>query len=577
VFDLPSLWDVIVLVALVIAVAPWFGEYLGKIYLNRPLPGDTLLTPVERAIYRLLGTSPRRTMRAGEYFLAVLILNAAVAAFLFLWFYLQASLPFNATGAPGMSWSLALHSSASFTTNTDFTHFTNESQLSLGSLLVAWPLALFTSAATGLAVAAAMIRGFIQRDGTIGNFYVDMVRTITRLLLPLAFVFAVILVLLGVPQTFTNYVTAHPLTGGTQTIYLGPVASYTSITLLGTNGGGFYSANGASPFANPSAVSNLFEVFVMMLIPFSTPFAFGQIVRKRSEAWPYMGTILIVFAVALGLLIAYQAASNPALANVPGLGPQIGGYPVGQETRFSLPEASLFQVVSVYSNVGANNMMIGALSPVGQLVMLFGMFTQSTPGGEGTGFGTLLLFAVLGIFVGGLMVGRTPEYLGKKVGTAQVKWAALALLIHPAAILVPFVVAVVGGQVEVASGSIPASAHVFTSVLYEFTSESANNGSALSSFNTTIGTPASFNDTTVFFNVAGALVMLIGRFVPIWAMLKVGGLFSEQSVLPAGPGTLRTASATFTIYITLFLIIVTVLLFLPVIALGPLGQIVGGV
>ena len=576
-FDLPSLWDVVVLIGLVLAIAPWFGEYLGKIYLNRPLPGDTILNPVERAIYRLLGTSPRRTMRTGEYFLSVVLLNGAVALFLFLWFYFQASLPLDATGAPGMSWSLAFHSATSFTTNTDFTHFTNESQLTLGSLVIAWPLALFTSAATGLAVAAAMIRGFVQRDGTIGNFYVDMVRTITRLLLPLSLAFAVVLVLLGVPQTFVNYVTAHPITGGTQTIYLGPVASYTAITLLGTNGGGFYSANAASPFANPTAVSNLFEVFVMMLIPFSTPFAFGQIVRRRAEAWPYMGTILIVFAIALGLFIAYQAASNPALVGVSGIGPQVNGYPVGQETRFSLPEASLFQVVSVYSNVGANSMQIGALTPVSQLVLLFGMFTQSTPGGEGTGFGTLLLFAVLGIFVGGLMVGRTPEYLGKKVGTAQVKWAALALLIHPAAILVPFVVAVVGGQVEIASGSIPASAHVFTSVLYEFTSESANNGSALSAFNTSIGTPASFNDTTVFFNVAGGIVMLVGRFVPIWAMLKVGGLFSEQPILPAGHGTLRTASATFTLYITLFLIIVSVLLFLPVIALGPLGQILGGV
>jgi K+-transporting ATPase ATPase A chain len=281
-----------------------------------------------------------------------------------------------------------------------------------------------------------------------------------------------------------------------------------------------------------------------------------------------MGTILIVFAVALGVFIAYQAATNPALVNVTSLGTQTGGYPVGQETRFSLPEASLFQVVSVYSNVGANNMMIGALSPIAQLVLLFGMFTQSTPGGEGTGFGTLLLFAVLGIFVGGLMVGRTPEYLGKKVSTGQVRWSALALLIHPASILIPFVIAVAGGFVVVDTGTLASSAHTFTAVLYEFTSESANNGSALSS--------NYINDGTPFFNVAGALIMLVGRFVPIWAMLMVGGKFAEQETLPPGPGTLRTASATFTLYITLFLIIVSVLLFLPVIALGPLAQIVGG-
>jgi K+-transporting ATPase ATPase A chain len=568
VFDLQSLWDVILLIALVIAVAPFFGAYLGRVYMDRPLFGDVILNPIEFAVYRVLGTSPRRSMRAGEYMVALLIVNAGVFAFLYIFFAFQNALPLDATAAPNMSWTLAFHSAASFTTNTDFTHFTNESQMSLGSLVIAWPLALFCSAATGLSVAAAMIRGFIRKDGTLGNFYVDMVRSVTRILLPLAFVFAIILVLMGVPETFTNYVIAHPLTGGTQEIYLGPVASFQAVSLLGTNGGGFYSANMASPLANPSAVSNLFGVFIMMLIPFSTPFAFSQIIRRRGEAWPYVGTILIVFSVALGLFIAYQAATNPALANITSLGAQTGGYPVGQETRFSLPEASLFQVVSVYSNVGANNMMIGALSPIGQLVLLFGMFTQSTPGGEGTGFGTLLLFAVLGIFVGGLMVGRTPEYLGKKVSTGQVRWSALALLVHPASILIPFVVAVAGGFVVVDTGSLASSAHTFTAVLYEFTSESANNGSALSS--------NYINDATPFFNLTGALIMLVGRFVPIWAMLMVGGKFAEQDTRPPGPGTLRTASATFTIYITLFLVIVSVLLFLPVIALGPLAQIVGG-
>jgi len=566
VFEVQSLWDVILLLIVILAAAPFFGSYLGKVYMDRPIFGDFLITPVENAVYRLLGTSPRKSMRATEYFVALLLVNLGIWGFLYLFFLYQNLLPMDATGAPGMAWDLAFHSASSFVTNTDFTHFTNETQMSLGSLVIAWPLALFGSAATGLCVAAATIRGFVRKDGTVGNYYVDMTRTLTRILLPLSILFAVLLVVMGSPQTYTNLVIAHPITGGQQEIILGPVASYQAISLLGTNGGGFYSANAAMPFANPSAVSNLFLVFVMMLIPFSTPFAFGQIIRKRGEAWPYMGTILIVFCFALGLFIAYQAATNPTLAGLAFLGPQTNGYPVGQETRFSLPEASLFQVTSVYSNVGANNMMIGALSPVAQLVLLFGMFTQSTPGGEGTGFGTLLLFAVLGIFVGGLMVGRTPEYLGKKITTRHVRWAALALLIHPTAILIPFVVAVTGHFVSTATGSIPASAHLFTSVLYEFTSESANNGSALAD--------AQFNDATVFFNIAGAVVMLVGRFVPIWAMLMIGGLFSEQDVLPPGPGTLRTASLTFTIYITLFLIIVSVLLFLPVIALGPLAQII---
>jgi len=567
-FDVRSLWDIILVLGLAIAIAPFFGSYLGRVYMNRPLFGDVLLTPIENAVFRLLGTSPRYSMRAREYMLALLMVNAGVLLFLFFFFFYQSQMPFNPLGIPNMGWDLAFHSASSFTTNTDFTHFTNESQLSLGSLMVAWPLALFLSPATGLAAMAAMIRGFVRKDGTLGNFYVDMVRTLTRLLIPIALLGAVVLVILGVPETFTAYVTAHPLTGGTQTIYLGPVASYQAISLLGTNGGGFYAANAGSPLASPSAISNLWGIGLMLLFPLSAPFAFGTIVRKKSEAWPYLGTILIILAVALALFIAFQAATNPALATVSGLGPQTGGYPVGQETRFSLTESSTFQVVSVFSNVGANNQMIGSLSPIGQLVLLFGMFTQSTPGGEGTGFGMLLLFAVLGIFVAGLMVGRTPEYLGKKIGTSQVKWAAMALLIHPATILLPFVVAIAGGFVQVDAGTIGATSHNFTAVLYEFTSESANNGSALST--------GAFNDTTLYFNVAGAFVMLVGRFVPIWAMLKVADLFSHQEVLPPSAGTLRTASATFTLYITLFLVIATTLLFLPVIAMGPLAQIFGG-
>ncbi|HYB79576.1 MAG TPA: potassium-transporting ATPase subunit KdpA [Thermoplasmata archaeon] len=567
-FVIQSLWDIILVIGLSLAIAPFFGDYLGKVYMNRPLFGDAILLPLENGFYRLLGTTPRHSMRAREYFLALILVNGGLLAFLWVWFFYQASMPLNPLGIPNMGWDLAFHSAASFTTNTNYTHFTNESQVSLGSLMIAWPFALFLSPATGLAVLAAMVRGFVRKDGTLGNFYVDMTRSLTRLLIPIAILGAVVFILMDVPETLSASVTLHPLTGGTQTLYLGPVASYQSISLLGSNGGGFYSANMASPIANPSAVSNLWGIALMLLFPFSAPFAFATIVRKKNEAWPYVGVILIILAIALALFIAFQAATNPALASSLGLGPQTNGYPVGEETRFSLPEAASFQVVSVYCNVGANNLQIGSVSPVAQLVLLFGMFTQSTPGGVGTGFGQLLLFAVLGIFVGGLMVGRTPEYLGKKIGTAQVKWSALALLVHPATILIPFVVAVAGGFVMVDTSSIGATTHNFTSVLYEFTSESANNGSALST--------ADVVDTTLFFNVTGALIMLIGRYVPILAMLMVADLFSKQEALPPSAGTLRTASGTFTIYMTLFLVIVTSLLFLPVMAMGPLAQIFGG-
>ncbi len=312
--EVESFWDVVLLLALAVAVAPWFGAYLGKVYMDRPLPGDVLLTRLESGIYRLLGTSPRRQMAAREYMLAILLVNGGMLLFMFWFFFDQANLPLNPTGVPNMTWDLAFHSASSFTTNTNFTHFTNESQVSFGSLDIAWQLALFLSAATGLCVMAAMVRGFVRKDGTLGNYYVDMVRSISRVLLPVSIVGAIILVVMGVPETWSATVIAHPITGGTQTIYLGPVASWQTISLVGSNGGGWYSANMASPLANPSAVSNLYAVFLMLLLAFAAPFAFAQIIRQRSEAWPLIGSVLIVLVVAFGLFVAFQAINNPALS-----------------------------------------------------------------------------------------------------------------------------------------------------------------------------------------------------------------------------------------------------------------------
>ncbi len=567
-FAVQSLWDVLLLLAVVLALAPWFGSYVGRVFLDRPLFGDVVLLPIESAVYRLLGTSPRRAMRPAEYMAALLWVNLGLSVVLFACFVSQGQLPGNPTGVGGMRWDLAVHSAVSFVTNTDFTHVTPEAQLSYASIYVAWELALFVSAASGLSALAAMVRGFVRKDGLLGNFYVDLVRSITRLLFPLALLGSLVFVALGLPETLRWTVTVHPLTGGSQTIYLGPVATFQSIALLGTNGGSVYAANAASPLADPSSATILFGTFLMMLIPFSAPFAFATILKRRAEAWPFVGVMVLVIAIALSLFLVYQSASNPLLTPIPGLSPGANGYPIGQETRWSLPETSMFQVMSVYTNTGATSMQIGAVNPIPQLVLLFGMCTQSTPGGDGTGFGMLLIFTVLAIYVGGLMVGRTPEYLGKKIDTGQVRWAAFALILHPALVLLPSVVAVLGGLVPLGPGEVGVTSHTFSSLLYEFTSESANNGSALSA--------AAFNDTTPYFNLAGAVVMGIGRFLPIYVMLRIGGAFAEEGTMPVGPGTLRTASGTFSIYLALFVIVATALVFLPVMALGPLSQILGG-
>ena len=552
-----SLYPDVILTLLVGFVLAWpLGRYMARVYLGRPSLLDRVLNPVERGIYALLGTNPRRMMGWKEYAASLLLCNVAALVLVFLLLTEQGSLPWNAWAAPGMHWDLALHTSSAFVTNTDYQHYVPESSASLLASLLGLQMLMFLSAASGLAAVVGLIRGFIRRDGTVGNVWVDLLRGTTRILLPISLLGAGLLALASVPQTWHQSVTIFPLTGGSQSLPLGPYASWDSIEFLGSNGGGFTAANAGHPFQNPTAVTNFLSVVLMLLIPFATPFMFGAMVRRPGEAWPYLGVILSIFLVALGLFIYFQSA-NGFLDRLPV--DQSQGYLLGAESRFTLPESALFNVTSIYDNVGAVSMSLGALTPGAQMVLLWGMFLQTTPGGVGTGFGVLMLNAVLAIFVGGLMVGRTPEYLGKKLGRQEVKWAAVTLLAHPFAIFVPLAVAYVLGFALPAVGS---GAQPFTVILYEFTSESANNGSGM----------APIANNTVFFNVVGALIMLVGRYLPIVAMLAVGGALARQSPNPPGPGTLKTTSVTFTSYLAVFLLVITGLLFLPVLALGPFSQ-----
>ncbi len=548
--------DVLLTLVVVLALAPILGRYIARVYTDRPSLLDGVFGPFERGVFRFLGVQPRQEMGWKEYAVNLLLLNAVAAVGVFLLLLYQAQLPLNALGVPGMSWDLAFHTSSSFVTNTDYQHYVPETQLSLFSALFGLQTLMYLSPATGMCVFAAMARGFSRRDGTLGNFYVDFVRTLTRIFLPLVVLGTLGFLLAGVPETLAQSVTAFSPLAGAQVIPLGPVASWNAIMLLGTNGGGYFNANLAQPLANPTAATLLLGVVLMLLIPFATPFAFGRMIRRPGEAHPLVATALVIFLIALAIFVFFSL-SNPYL------GPPVTqplGYLSGAETRFSLPESALFEVSSIYSNTGASVMAIGALTPWAQSSLLFGMFLQSTPGGDGTGFGYMLIYVLLAVFVGGLMVGRTPEYLGKKVGRDQVKWSAAALLSHPFLILVPLAVALTAGVGL--SGAI--NGQSFTAVLYEFTSEAANNGSGI----------GGFANTTPFYNVAGGIVMLLARYVPIVAMLAIGGSLSRESQQPPGTGTLRTQSLTFTIYLILFLLIIAGLLFLPVLALGPLSQLV---
>jgi potassium-transporting ATPase potassium-binding subunit len=551
-----SLADILFTLGLGLLLARWLGIYMAKVFQGRPTILDGVFDRVDRVVYGILGVDPRRQMGWKEYAGALIVANAVGLGFVFALLYFQGNLPWNSFHVPGMTWDLAFHTSSAFTTNTDYQHYVPEQQVSLLSATLGLQMLMFLSAASGLAALVAFVRGFLRKDGTIGNFWADVVRCLTRVLFPLSAVGALVLIFAGVPQTLAQ--TAHHalLGGGYEIVPTGPVASWDSIEMIGTNGGGYFAANAAHPLQNPTAFTNLVEIVMMMLLTFAPPFLFGRLVKRPNEAYPHLGAILIIFVVAL-LLLFYFEASNPFL---PGTGvSQTDGYFVGAESRFSIAESVLFQGMSVYGNVGATSMSLGSLTPGAQSVLLWGMFLQCAPGGEGTGFGTLLINALLAIFVGGLMVGRTPEYLGKKIGPAQIRWAIVTLLSHPLAIFIPLAVASVAGITQVAAG--PGS-HGFTIALYEFTSESANNGSGM----------GPINDGTPFFNVAGGLIMLFGRFVPMVAMLAIGGALARQPEIPSGPGTLKTSSVTFTLYLVGFLLIVTGLLFLPVLAMGPFAQ-----
>lgn len=551
-----SVPEVLITVGVGLVVAYLLGGYLARVFLSRPTMLDSALTPLDNWICRGLGVNQYHDMRWQEYATALLMFNLAGGVFVYALLTLQGGLPGNALGAPSMSWDLALHTSVAFMTNTDFQHYTPETQVSLLSSILGLLMLMFLSAGTGLTVAVAFTRGFVRRNGRIGNFYADIVKSMTRVFLPLALLGALIFVMAGVPQTLAQSVSIYPITGGHASVPIGPVAAWDSIEFLGTNGGGYFAANAAHPFQDPSALTNVIAVLLMMAIPFSTPFMFGDMVRRKGESRPLFIAVLVVFMTGLLLFIYFQSG-NPFLAGT-GVG-QGSGYFNGAETRFTIPESSLFQVTSIFDNVGATSMSLGALTPGAQTVLLWGMFLQATPGGVGTGFGLLLINALLAIFIGGLMVGRTPEYLGKKIGRDQMRWATVTILSHPFAILIPLAVAYVFGFATAAAGTGP---HAFTVVLYEFTSESANNGSGM----------GPIQDATPFFNVVGALIMLVGRYLPILAMLAIGGSLAGQDPLPAGPGTIKTDSVTFTIYLILFMTIVTGLLFLPVLVMGPFSQ-----
>ncbi len=542
IFVIAVLWAFVI-------ISSWlFSKYLYSVYSTSTTRLDRIFGRVENLIYRIAGVNPYEDMGWKSYFTALLMLNMLEAAITFLILTFQGVLPLNPMHYPGLSWSLSFNTAISFATNTNLQHYAGGASLSYFSQMAGLIFLQFTSAATGIAVAVAVFRGFAGRTKGLGNFYVDYVRTIVRVLLPVSFIASIALVGLGIPQTLSGYVFVHTLqAGATEVLQVGPIASLVSIMQLGTNGGGYFGANAANPFMNPSQITDFLEIGLMMLIPTSILFLFGRMIHNRKEG-------RTLFLASYGL---YTINLILAFATISSLG-------AGMETRFGSVASVFWAVTTTGFTTGSVNASLTAFSPLVILSGLFGMLEQSSPGGAGVGATYMLIYVVMTVFIVGLMAGRTPEYLGAKITAREVKLAIGAFLVHPVAVMIPVAVTfALGEQNAVGLGGLPLSSS-FTRVFWEFASAAANNGSDF------LGSSAN----NVYFNLSTGVVMFFGRYVAIAVILAIAGgmLGRNRSSNPA----LRTDGLVFTGILIVTVFVLAVLAFFPFLALGPLLSYFGG-
>ena len=541
--DVAQAFAVIAILAAALVSGSLLAPYIVRVLNGQPSRLDRFLDPLERRLYRLIGTDSATTMGWKQYFFAALLLNIVQMVIAFAILVTQNLLPLNPQGFPGMSWDLALNTVVSFATNTNLQHYAGELSLSYFSQMGAIQFLQFTSAATGVCVMAAMVRGLRAGSTHMGNFYVDFVRVLTRILLPLCFVAAVVLVALGVPQTLGGYTTVQTVEGSAQTVLVGPVASLVSIMQLGTNGGGYYGANSAYPFQNPSPATDVLEIYLMLLLPTALVFVFGELIGKKRETRPILIGTYGLFAI--DLIIAF-------IPPLPAIGP-------GLETRFGGFFSAFWTVVTTAVTTGSVNASLSGIHPLTILSAFMGMLIQATPGGKGVGVMYMIMYIVITVFIVGLMTGRTPEYLGVKITARDVKLVMVAFLIHPVIILVPTVLAYATQAVNAIPGfsSLPSSIG-FTQILYEFTSSAANNGSDF------LGTAAN----TPFFNIATAAVIFVGRYGPIAVLLALSGSMIGRR--RTGEVSLKTDSNVFSVVLVGSILLLVVLTFFPFLILGPL-------
>ncbi|WP_088241045.1 potassium-transporting ATPase subunit KdpA [Calothrix rhizosoleniae] len=540
---------------IIIAISPLLGRYIYSVYIGRKSLLDPLINPLEKIIFFLAGVSKKDSMNAWQYIRAVLATNLCMGIVVYLLLINQKILPWNPTKLGIVKWDLVLHTTISFLTNTNLQHYGGENTFSYFSQIAALGFLMFTSAATGLAVGIAVIRGLTGKP--LGNFYLDITRGITRILLPISIVGAIALISLRVPQTLSAPMVVNTLEGETQYIARGPVASFEMIKMLGNNGGGFFAANSAHPFENPNGASNLIEIIAMVAIPAALIHTYGFFANNRKQAWLLFWMVFMIFLVLLGITVAGEYRGNPLINNllteaVPNL--------EGKEVRFGWAQTALWAVISTATMCGAINGINDSLMPNGSFATLSNLFLQSVWGGIGTGIIHLLIYLIMAMFLAGLMVGRTPSFLGKKIEQREILLVSLVLLIHPMIVLIPSAIALLN-HVPL-SGITNPDFHGFSQVIYEYAAASANNGS----------TSPGLSNNNLWWNLSTAFSMLLGRYVPIIAILLVAESMAQKPLVPKSIDSLRTDSLLFTSFTVGIMLILTALIFFPVMILGPVAE-----
>lgn len=545
------------LITLLLAIP--FGKYISKVYTGEKTFLDPVFKPVERFFYKISGINPDHEMNWKQHLVALLTIN-------FLWFFMSmlilmnmSWLPLNPDANPDMSPDLAFNTTISFLVNCNLQHYSGETGMSyLGQI---WLMFLqFVSAATGMAASIVIFKAFRERSTTkLGNFYGYLLRSTTRILLPLSFLMGAVMVFQGIPMTFSGKDKMITLEGKNVEVSTGPVAAFVPIKHVGTNGGGFFGANGAHPLENPTYFTNMVEMFAQFIIPMAMVFAFGHFIRRKKFGYMIFGVMTVGFLLLAVPTVIMEMNGNPAISQM-GIDQSLGAME-GKEIRFGSAASGFWSIVTTVISTGSINSMHDSAMPLSGMTQMLAMMVNAFYGGDGAGILNIFIYIILAVFISGLMVGRTPEFMGKKIEAREMKIAMIVALFHPFLILVGTAIATYFPEVGTSTLNNPGF-HGFSEVLYEYTSSAANNGSGFEGL----------GDNNLFWNISTGIVLLLGRFLPIIGPVAIAGLLAQKKYIPEGEGTLKTDTSTFGLMTFAVIAIIAALSFFPALALGPIAE-----